>query len=642
MRRVLRHIPRPLLQRLAVLLTAAALLLASAAPVQAQSQDAPAAGPAAPAAVPPAASPSKPTGVEALLHASRSGADDFLAPDEAFRLDAVADGSDRVRLAWQIADGYYLYRARIKVTTPVTSVQLGATQFPPGQVKSDEYFGKQEVYHHQLTATVAIMRARGGALQLPLEVTYQGCAEAGLCYPPITKSVLVSFPGGASLGAPQPPAGGAASGGAGEQSWYAAQLRSANLLVMLGSFYLAGLLLSFTPCVLPMVPILSGILAGSGRSITPARGFALSLAYVIGMALTYTAAGIACAAAGRQVQAVFQQWWVITLFAALFVALGLSMLGLFTLQMPVAVQTRLASLSNRRSAGSFGGVAVMGALSALIVTTCVAPALVGALIVISQTGQIARGGAALFVMALGMGTPLLVVGASAGRLLPRAGSWMELVKKLFGVLMFGVAAWMLARIVPDRLALVLWALPALLLAWLLWSQIRTRTAGAWSLRVVGVAVGLYGVALAAGAALGGTDPFAPIPAFGPESAALPFRPVKSVADLDRELAQARAQQRGVLLDFSADWCTSCKEMERYTFTDPGVRAALANTVLLRADVTHNDVDDQALLRRFGIFGPPTIAFFGPDGAERAAYRVVGYLDAPAFVARTRAALQAPL
>jgi thioredoxin:protein disulfide reductase len=622
-------------------ISAAALLMVSLT-VQAQTPSAPpAAPPSGPSPAAPASRPS--SGIDAILSSSKARADDFLPPDQAFRFDALADGTDRVRLDWEIADGYYLYRARIKVVAPGGSAQLGPVQFPTGQFKSDDYFGKQEVYHHELIATVAVVRAHGGPLELPLQVTYQGCAEAGLCYPPITKTVTVR------LAAGTPPAGstsgasgsGSASGGGSEQSWFAAQIRSGSLLVMLGSFYLAGLLLSLTPCVLPMVPILSGIIAGAGTNITTARAFALSVTYVLGMALTYTAAGIACAAAGRQVQAVFEQWWVIALFAGLFVVLGASMLGLFTLQMPVSVQTRLAGISNRQSAGTFGGVAIMGALSALIVTTCVAPALVGALIVISQTGQIARGGAALFAMSIGMGTPLLIVGASAGKLLPRAGPWMDLVKKLFGVVMLAVAAWMLARIVPGRVSLMLWAVPALLMAYLLWSQTRSHSALTWLLRGAGVAAGLYGITLATGSALGGTDPLEPIPALAANNHALAFRPIKSLADLDRELTQARAAGKGVLVDFSADWCTSCKEMERYTFTDPGVQAALSNTVLLRADVTRNDADDQALLRHFGIFGPPTIAFYGTDGQERSALRVVGYMKAAAFAARSRAALHAP-
>lgn len=590
------------------------------------------------------ASPAR-TGIDAVLGSARTSGDDFLPPDKAFRFDVIAEGTDRVRLNWEIADGYYLYRARIKVKTSSTSVQLGAPQFPPGQVKTDEYFGKQEVYHHELAVVLPVARASGSALDLPLEVTYQGCADAGLCYPPQTKTVSVRLAGGPSTGSG---AGSAAGGGAGtgtpaaflSQDWFSNALRG-NLLFALACFYLGGLVLSCTPCVLPMVPILSGIIVGSGRTLSSGKSFALSVSYVLGMALTYAIAGVASAAAGKEVQAMFQQWWVIASFAVLFIVLALSMFGTFTLQMPAGVQSRLAELSNRQSAGTFGGVALMGALSALIVTTCVAPVLVGALLVISQTGAILRGGTALFAAGLGMGTPLLIVGASAGRLLPKPGPWMDLVKKLFGVLMLAVAVWMLARIVPERIALALWSVPALVLAWLLWSGMRERSALLWGLRAAAVAAGLYGVTLATGSALGGTDPLAPIPGLARQAPTLEFRPIRSVADLDREVTEAQAHGRSVLVDFSADWCTSCKEMERYTFTDPAVQAALSNTVLLRANVTQNDADDQALLRRFGIFGPPTIAFYGADGHERAAYRVVGYMKADAFAARTRAALHAP-
>ena len=585
-----------------------------------------------------AQSPTPPKGLSSVLGSVKNTGDDFLPVDEAFRFDALPGGSDQVVLNWEIAEGYYLYRARIKVATDTKAAQLGAPQFPPGQIKNDEYFGRQEIYHHELRMTLPVARAAGGAFALPLQVTYQGCAEKGLCYPPTTKSVSVTLSGGAGSAG-----GSAASGGAGpgasEQSRFA-QLLTGNLFLMIGGFYLAGLLLAFTPCVLPMVPILSGIIAGGGAHVTTGRAFALSLTYVLGMAVTYTAAGIAGAAMGHEVQALFQQWWVLALFAAIFVAMALSMFGLYTVQMPAAIQTRIANVSNRQSAGTFSGVAVMGALSALIVTTCVGPALVAALLVISQTGQIGRGGAALFAMSIGMGTPLLIVGASAGKLLPKAGVWMDFVKKLFGAMMLAVAAWMLARIVPDRVALLLWAVPALTLAWLLWFELKTRSTAKWALRVAGLAVGVYGVALAAGSALGGKDPLAPIPAFAHESRELPFHTIHTVADLEREVLAASAAKRGVMLDFSADWCTSCKEMERYTFTDAGVQTTLAHVSLLRADVTADNADDQALLKRFGIIGPPTIAFYGPDGEERSQYRVVGYMKADAFAARARAALAA--
>jgi thioredoxin:protein disulfide reductase len=594
-----------------------------------------------------------PGGIQAALGASgaKSTGDNFLPPDEAFRFDAIPDGPDRVRLIWQIADGYYLYRARIKAATSTDQAQLGALEMPTGETKNDEYFGKQEVYHHELVAGVPVARSAAAQLALPLQVTYQGCATAGLCYPPITKTITVSLPPGqgssaaGNIGSPSSVGSLGSAGSASrepfvsEQDRFASLIRSGNTLLMLGAFFLAGLVLAFTPCVLPMVPILSGIIAGQGKNVTTGRAFALSLTYVLGMAFTYTLAGALCAAAGKQVQTVFQQPWILVLFAALFVALALSMFGLFTLQMPVAIQTRVASISNRQSAGTFGGVALMGVLSALIVTTCVGPALVGALVVIGQTGQIARGAAALFAMSIGMGTPLLIVGASAGKLLPKAGPWMDTVKKLFGVMMLGVAAWMLARIVPERLTLLLWAMPALVCAWLLWSETRKISATVWVLRGAGLAVGLYGVALIAGSALGGTDPLAPFSAVGGSHHELPFRTIKSVADLQREVTQAKSQGRTVLLDFYADWCVSCKEMEKYTFSDAGVQTALDRTVLLRADVTANDDDDKALLKHLGIIGPPTIAFYGVDGEERANYRVVGYMKADAFASHLKEALQ---
>jgi Thiol:disulfide interchange protein len=576
-------------------------------------------------ALPPASAANAASILELARRASNE--DEFLPPDEAFRLEAVAAGPDRVRLVWTIADGYYLYRSKLAVSSEAENVQLGQLSLPAGKTKTDEYFGTQEVYYGELEATLPVARAATEALELPLAVTYQGCADAGLCYPPITKTVSVSLPPGTGAG-----------GFVSEQDRLAALIREGNPFLVLATFFGLGLLLAFTPCVLPMVPILSGIIAGHGTRVTTRRAFALSLTYVLGMAFTYTLAGALFAAAGRQVQAVFQQPWIVTLFAGLFVVLALSMFGLFNIQMPAAIQTRLANLSNRQSAGHFGGVAVMGALSALIVTTCVAPPLVATLAVIGQSGDMVRGGAALFAMSLGMGTPLLAVGASAGKLLPRVGPWMEVVKRSFGVLMLAVAAWMLARIVPESLTLLLWAVPAFCAAWVLWTAVKRTSKTAFALRTTGAAAGLYGVVLVAGAALGGSDPLAPLPMMRGQHSELPFTTIKSVSDLEQQLAAARASGRPLMLDFYADWCVSCKEMERYTFTDEAVHEALAGAVLLRADVTRNDAEDQALLKHFGIFGPPTIVFYGPDGTERRNYRVVGYMKAPEFAALAREAL----
>ncbi len=584
-----------------------------------------------------------PRRADAPFGGSRSG-EEFLPVDAAFEFDAVADGPDRVRLRWRIADGYYLYRERLTATTTSAEASLGRVSLPRGKSKTDEFFGEQEVYYGELVGLLPVSRPGGRELELPLKVTYQGCAEAGLCYPPETKSITVLVPAGtgtsAAIAAPRVGPDATSAGFVSEQDRLAALVRDGSLVVVLATFFGLGLLLAFTPCVLPMVPILSGIIAGQGSGVTAGRAFALSLTYVLGMAVTNTLAGVAAAAAGSQIQAMFQQTWVIVLFAGLFVVLALSMFGLFTIQMPSAIQTRLMDVSNRQRAGTVGGVAIMGALSALIVTACVAPPLFAALAVIGQTGDVVRGGSALFFMSLGMGAPLILVGTSAGRLLPRAGAWMDTVKKLFGVLMLAVAAWMLARVTPGWAVLLLWAVPAMLGAAILLREVRASGWLGWTGRAAGAALGLYGLALLAGAGLGGSDPLAPIPQLADQKRHLEFRRIKSVADLEQQVAAAAAQGRPVMLDFYADWCVSCKEMERYTFTDEAVQRALADAVLLQADVTANDSTDQALLKHFGIFGPPTIAFYGPDGEERRNYRVVGYMKAADFERVVREAIAA--
>ncbi|HEY1724605.1 MAG TPA: protein-disulfide reductase DsbD [Steroidobacteraceae bacterium] len=619
----------------------------------------------------PAARAAQGADIGALVSQSRAAksGDDFLPPEQAFRFTATADSPSQIRLIWAIAPGYYLYRDRIQASSELADAKLGAPQFPDGQVKNDEYFGKQVVYHNELVVPLPVQRATDGTLTVPLKITYQGCAEAGLCYPPVTRQVSVQLPPAAGSGTSGQAATGTPTGAAGtpaaaatyvsEQDRLAELLRTGSLFSVLLQFFIGGLLLAFTPCVLPMVPILSGLIVGQGSSVNTSRAFLLSLTYVLGMAVTYTLTGALFAAAGKQVQAVFQQPWIIVLFAALFVAMSLSMFGLYTVQMPGFIQTRIAQLSNRQQGGSFGGVAVMGMLSALIVTTCVGPVLVAALLVIGQTGDVLRGAAALFAMSLGMGAPLLLVGSSAGRWMPRAGAWMDSVKRLFGALMLALAAWMLTRIVPARWTLALFVLPAAAAAIVLWKFVpktpvrrafrdrddatgtqRAPVAGAalWSARAVALLCGLYAAALLVGAGRGAEDPLRPLTPSSVLSAEPEFTSVSSVADLQREVQAAAAAHQSVMLDFYADWCTSCKEMQRYTFTDPAVRAALKSVRLLRADVTANNADDQALLHQFQIYGPPTIAFYDAQGREQQAYRVVGYMKAPQFAALLHQAL----
>ena len=565
-----------------------------------------------------------------------SNQDQFLPVDEAFVLGARADGGERIALDWRVAPGYYLYRHRISVKTATPGFTLGDIALPDGKKKTDEFFGDVEVYYYGLAATVPVTRPADGSA-LEIAVSYQGCADAGLCYPPVTKTLTVDLP---PSGTP-PPGDGAPM--VAEQDRLAATIASGNLLVVMGIFFLLGLGLAFTPCVLPMIPILSSIIAGQGTAATPSRSFLLSLTYVLGMALTYTIAGAAFAAAGQQAQAFFQQPWIIITFAILFVMLALAMFGLFELRIPSALENRLTSVSGRQRSGTFVGTGIMGALSALVVTACVAPPLVATLAVIGQTGDVVRGALALFAMSIGMGAPLLLVGVAGGRFLPHAGPWMTLVKTLFGVMLLGIAVWMLERILPGSLTLALWALLVIVGGYYFGGFGRPRAGtDAWRLvaRGAGLAAVIWGVIMLVGAAAGGHDPFQPLrgaslpgfaggrPAETAES--LPFLKVATVADLDRELAAAKAAGKPAMLDFYADWCVSCKEMEKYTFSVADVQRDLASYVLLKADVTANNEADQALLKRFGVYGPPTTAFFSGQGRECRAFRLVGFVEASDF------------
>ncbi|MGQ0384332.1 MAG: protein-disulfide reductase DsbD [Gammaproteobacteria bacterium] len=573
-------------------------------------------------------------GAQGLLGPT-SNQEQFLPVDEAFIFTAGADGGAQLALDWQVAPGYYLYRHRFSAKTETAGFGLGAIAMPAGKKKTDEFFGDVEVYYDALSATVPVTRPEGES-RFDVTVSYQGCADAGLCYPPVAKTVSIELP------PPGTPPRSEAPVMVSEQDSLANLLATGSILAVFAAFWVAGLFLSYTPCVLPMVPILSGIIAGQGAAATPARSFLLSLAYVLGMAFTYAIAGAAFAAAGQQAQAFFQQPWIIIAFAALFVVLALAMFGLFDLRIPAALETRIAAISGRQKAGSLVGTTIMGALSALVVTACVAPALVGALAFIGQTGDVLRGALALFSMALGMGTPLLLVGVAGGRFLPHAGPWMTAIKTLFGVLFLAVAVWMLERILPGPLSLALWALLVIVGGYYFGGFGRGAPGdAAWRLiaRGTGLAAMVWGFIMLVGAAAGGHDPFQPLsgaalPGFGGRQTAsaepLPFVKVASVGELDRELAAAQDAGKPAMLDFYADWCVSCKEMEKYTFSVADVQQDLADYVLLKADVTANNEADQALLRRFGVYGPPTTAFFGPHGRECRAFRLVGFVSADDF------------
>jgi thiol:disulfide interchange protein DsbD len=572
-----------------------------------------------------------------------SATGELLPVDEAFAMNARFDNPNELTVAWQVAPGYYLYRDKLTFAAE-GRIDLGAATLPPGEPHTDDNFGDVEIFRDYIEAKVPFARASPDELEVEITAGFQGCKDDSICYPPGEQVMALLLPATSEFPAPAAPAGEGA-GLVSEQDQWLARIVNGSWWTLLGGFYVAGLLLAFTPCVLPMVPILSSIIAGQGGTVSPQRGFALSLSYVLGMAATYTAAGAVAALAGQQVQALFQEPWLITLFAGLFVVLALGMFGLFELQMPAAIQTRLANMANRQKAGTFVGTAVIGALTALIVTTCVAPPLIGALTFISQTGDVARGSGALFALSMGMGTPLLLVGASAGQVLPKVGPWMNTVKAGFGVMLIGIAIWMMDRVLPGGVTLVLWALLVFLTGVFLGAFEPLPAAPTSARRLakgLGMLACLYGALLLIGATLGGENPLRPIPeaalgggAGGGTLAATAregplFRNVETVAELDAALREARTAGQPVMLDFTAEWCISCKEMEEYTFPEAGVVGALEPFMLLRADVTDNDDDDKALLQRFRSFGPPTIAFFDRSGFERENYKLVGFVPADKF------------
>lgn len=577
-----------------------------------------------------------------------SGLGDFLPVDEAFKPYLMVVDGNTLEVSWQVTDGYYLYKDKLSASTASKTVQLGQLDLPKGEEKTDEYFGTTEVYHQDVFANLPLARATPDPMTLALDINFQGCADDGICYPPVTRTLSVELPQATATAALS--AAGNGTGMVSEQARLAELIGKASMLAVIATFFGAGLLLAFTPCVLPMIPILSGIIAGDGDNVSPARGFSLAFSYVMGMALIYTGAGIVAAAVGVQLQAVFNAPWVLILFAGLFVVLALGMFGMFDLQMPSAIQSRLATVSGKQKSGTIIGAFVMGALSSLIVTACVAPPLVATLTVIGQTGDMLRGGIALFALSLGMGAPLLVVGASAGRLLPKAGPWMVAIKNAFGFMMLGLAIWMLSRILPGTVTLALTGVLIFMAG--VWlgglTTLGTDANGTQKFaKGSGLLAVIYGAALLIGALAGGNDPLRPLAGLGVASSGvaaeehgLDFRRIKTVADLDRELTAAAASGKSAMLDFYADWCVSCIEMEKYTFTDASVQQALSGTVLLQADVTANDAEDQELLQHFGVFGPPTIIFFGDDGLQRNGFEVVGYMKAAQFTDHVQRAVGA--
>lgn len=583
--------------------------------------------------------------------------DDILPAEKAFRVTAESPDGLGLRLDWQVAQGTYLYRDEIRVRLKETKdLSLGEMPLPQAVIKEnsvrpDGSMGDVAVYETDFGLTIPLLRHKAAATNARFEISYQGCNEVGICYPPQTQDIELGLSGvdasqvvQAEPGKQTQATGTTSDEEASEQDQIAALLKGGNTWLILLSFFGIGLLLAFTPCVFPMIPILSGIIAGQGKDITTGRAFVLSLIYVLAMAVAYTVAGVAAGLFGENIQAAFQNPWILGTFALVFVALAFSMFGYYELQLPSSWQTRLSALSNRQQGGTYTGVAIMGLLSALIVGPCVAPPLAGALIYIGQTGDALLGGAALFAMSLGMGAPLIAIGTGAGKFLPRAGGWMEAVKAVFGVMMLGVAILLLERIIDPSLAMLLWGLLLICSAIYMGAlrQLPDAASGYDKLwKGLGVAALIYGALMLVGVAANGKDTLQPLRglalggggagATSQQSATLQFQRIKTTADLEREVAKAKAANKTIMLDFYADWCTYCIQFEKYVFSDARVQTKLADSLLLQADVTANDADDKALLGSLGLIAPPAILFWNSAGEEQRNLRVMGYMEVEKFL-----------
>ena len=563
-----------------------------------------------------------------LVAATSHAEDDFLPPEKAFRVSAHLLDAKSIEVNFEIAEDYYLYRE--KLVFKAEGASLGESDIPRGKVKFDPNFEKNvETLRNQLIVRIPVESSG----KFTLTVGNQGCSDKGLCYAPMETSFQLSKLTLTNAGAPADSETQVANAVVkqeqdGEVGRIQSSLASGKLSLILPLFFLLGLGLSLTPCVLPMVPILSFIIVGEGVQTRRQRGFILSLSYALGMAFVYTALGIAAGLLGEGLAAALQKPWLLTSFALLIAFMSLAMFDVYQLQMPASLQLLLTKMSERQKGGKLLGVFIMGALSALIVGPCVAAPLAGALVYISQTRNVIIGGSALFVMALGMSVPLLLLGLSAGTLLPRAGQWMKVVKPLFGVVMLALALWMVASLIPSWVLMAGWGLLAI--AYGIFILLSGHLG--WFPKLFGVLFVLLGAVQWIGIATGSDNPFAPWENLRDKRAhKTEFKKIKTVEELDQALASAGG--KAVMLDFYADWCVSCIEMEKLTFTEPAVKQVMDQMLLLQADVTANDADDKALLKRFGLFGPPGIIFFDRDGQEILQARVIGFKTSDIFLQR---------
>ncbi|MFO3803003.1 protein-disulfide reductase DsbD [Citrobacter portucalensis] len=540
------------------------------------------------------------------------GRSQFVPADRAFVFDFQQNQHD-LNLTWQVKDGYYLYRKQISITP--SQANIAEVKLPPGVWHEDEFYGKSEIYRKQLTVPITVNQAKSGAT---LTITYQGCADAGFCYPPETKTVPLSevSAGSAAASAPAP-----TTADPQEKPQPAAQLPFSALWALL-----IGIGIAFTPCVLPMYPLISGIVLGGKQRLSTGRALLLTFIYVQGMALTYTALGLVVAAAGLQFQAALQHPYVLIGLAVIFTLLALSMFGLFTLQLPSSLQTRLTLMSNRQQGGSPGSVFAMGAIAGLICSPCTTAPLSAILLYIAQSGNMWLGGGTLYLYALGMGLPLMLITVFGNRLLPKSGPWMEHVKTAFGFVILALPVFLLERIVGDEWSVRLWSLLGVaFFGWAFITSLQAKHAWMRIVQIVLLAAALVSVRPLQDWAFG-----AP---YAQTQAHLNFTPVASIDALNQALAQAKG--RPVMLDLYADWCVACKEFEKYTFSNPQVQQALGNTVLLQADVTANNAQDVALLKHLQVLGLPTILFFDAEGKEHPEARVTGFMDAATFSSHLR-------
>lgn len=579
--------------------------------------------------------------------------DEFLPPEEAFQLTLNALDQQNIQANFTVVTGHYLYKQRIKFTLQApTDNPIAEIALPTGEMKEDANFGKQEVYHHDFTANIKL--ANPSVKTVTIHASYQGCSEKGLCYAPIKKAFNIDL-GLASVGKTANKPSNTTSTIDNEADSSAQILKSGNLWLVITGFFVAGLLLSLTPCVFPMIPILSSIIVGSQAKQThPSKlhAFGLSVAYVLGMAFSYTLAGIAAGLSGNLISQSLQNAWVLGASALVFVALAFSMFGFYELKLPQSFEDKMVNVSRKFKGGHLFGVFIMGALSALIVSPCVAAPLAGALIYIGQTHNVLLGGVGLFALAIGMGVPLLLIGVSAGSLLPKTGNWMNSVRNLFGVLMLGMAIWLISPVIPVNAQLALWSVLLIITA-VYYSALDNLPAHATSFAKLGKGVAVIllicGVALLIGALSGAKSALQPLSGFNvsstktPSANPLAFTRITSIAELEKKLANTEGQP--VMLDFYADWCVACKELEEFTFSDSKVQALLKNTTLLQVDVTENTEEDKALLKRFALFGPPGIAFFNGNGQEMTTLKTVGFQNAERFsatLARRDSCIMQPL